>query len=431
MAGDEGLEVGADTDGAHARPTATMRDAERLVQVHVRYIGADVRRPRQPDLGIEVGAVHVHLAAVLMHHVADLADALFVHAVGRRVGDHQARQPIPGSLGLGLQVSEVDVALLVALDDDHLHAGHLRRGRVGAVGRRWNEAQCALGLMPAVVIAGDGHEAGVFTLGTRVGLHADGIETGNGAQPSLQLVDHRLVAHGLAGWGEGVELGEAGPGDRDHLAGGVEFHGARAQRDHRLVQRQVLVLQLLEITQHLGFAVMQVEHRVREEWRAAHQALGNGLRQGQLIQRIDFQTMVDPEENVEQAQHRLFTTGFIQAHAQMTASKDAQVDACVLGAFDDGRLGTADVQRQGIEEVLVEALDALGFKAGSQDAGQPMHALGDAAQAFGAVVDGVEAGDVGQQHLRRADVGVGLLAADVLLSGLQRHAQRSIAAGVA
>ena len=48
--------------------------------------------------------------------------------------------------------------------------------------------------------------------------------------------------------------------------------------------------------------------------------------------------------------------------------------------------------------------------------------LGDCLQAVRAVVDGVEGGDDGQQRLRGADVGRGLLAADVLLAGLQRQA---------
>ncbi|MCY1419456.1 hypothetical protein D9M71_350460 [compost metagenome] len=335
----------------------------------MRDVGTDVRRARQAYLGIEVGAVHVHLAAVLVHHFADFANPLFVHAVGRRVGDHQARQALPCRMGLGLEVGQVDVAIVVAIDDHHLHTGHLRRRRVGAVGRRRDQAQRALRLVAATVVAGNGHQACVFTLGTGVGLHADGIEAGDRAQPAFQLVDHRLVAGGLGRRGERVQLGKAGPGDGDHLAGGVELHGARAQRDHRLVQRQVLVLQLLEVAQHLGFTVVQVEHRVGEERRAPHQAGGDAFGQGQLVECGNIQAVVDPEEDVEQAQHRLLAAGFVQAHTQVPAAEDAQVDLCGFGAFDDRRLGAADIHGKGVEEVLVAARDALGFEAGSEDEG--------------------------------------------------------------
>ena len=46
------------------------------------------------------------------------------------------------------------------------------------------------------------------------------------------------------------------------------------------------------------------------------------------------------------------------------------------------------------------------------------------------MVDGVEARHVGQQHLGGTDVGVRLLAADVLLAGLHRHAQGILATGI-
>jgi hypothetical protein len=35
-----------------------------------------------------------------------------------------------------------------------------------------------------------------------------------------------------------VQFGKFRPGNRDHFCRGVEFHGAGAQRDHRLIQRR-------------------------------------------------------------------------------------------------------------------------------------------------------------------------------------------------
>ena len=59
-----------------------------------------------------------------------------------------------------------------------------------------------------------------------------------------------------------------------------------------------------------------------------------------------------------------------------------------------------------------------------------MHALGDRAQALGAVVDGVHRRDDGEQGLRGADVARRLLATDVLLTGLQGKAVGGGAVGV-
>lgn len=139
------------------------------MQVHVRDVGTDVRRSRQADLGVEVGAVHVHLAALGVDCGADLTHVFFVDAVGRRVGDHQAGQPVAGLGGLALEVLEIDVAALVAFDDDHTHADHLRRGGIGAVRRGRDQADVALPFTAALVILADCDQAGVFALGTRLG----------------------------------------------------------------------------------------------------------------------------------------------------------------------------------------------------------------------------------------------------------------------
>ena len=55
-----------------------------------------------------------------------------------------------------------------------------------------------------------------------------------------------------------------------------------------------------------------------------------------------------------------------------------------------------------------------------------MHAGGDGLEPHRAVVDGVEAAMLAQQHLGGTDVGVGLLAADVLLAGLVMAMRRAL-----
>ena len=62
--------------------------------------------------------------------------------------------------------------------------------------------------------------------------------------------------------------------------------------------------------------------------------------------------------------------------------------------------------------------------------GMAMHAPGDFAQAFGAVVDGIHRCHHGEQNLGGADVAGRLVATDVLLAGLERQAEGGIAGGV-
>ena len=97
----------------------------------------------------------------------------------------------------------------------------------------------------------------------------------------------------------------------------------------------------------------------------------------------------------------------------------AQVDPAVDGGASD-RVGRAGHTRHdGVEERLVLHRDAeLGQRVASATAAR-VHLLGDPPQALGAVVDGVHRGDHGEQRLGGADVAGGLLAADVLLAGLQ------------
>ena len=78
-------------------------------------------------------------------------------------------------------------------------------------------------------------------------------------------------------------------------------------------------------------------------------------------------------------------------------------------------------ERSGLH-LIAEALDRLG-----EDLRQAVGALGRLPDALGPVIDGEHRGDDRQQHLRGADIAGRLLAADMLLARLHRHAQRRMA----
>src|SRR5205814_7521380 len=129
-----------------AGSAGAVRNAERLVQVQVAHVGADVGGADQPHLGVHVRAVHVHLPALRVHDVADLADRRLEDAVGRGVGDHERGQRVPVLGGFGAQVGDVDVAALVGAHRHDAQAGqHGARG-VSAVCRGGDEAGGAVTL---------------------------------------------------------------------------------------------------------------------------------------------------------------------------------------------------------------------------------------------------------------------------------------------
>ena len=65
--GEEGGEVRLDGDRPDAGAAAAVRDAEGLVQVQVRHVATELAGLGVAQQRVEVGAVDVDLAAVLVH----------------------------------------------------------------------------------------------------------------------------------------------------------------------------------------------------------------------------------------------------------------------------------------------------------------------------------------------------------------------------
>lgn len=92
------------------------------------------------------------------------------------------------------------------------------------------------------------------------------------------------------------------------------------------------------------------------------------------------------------------------------------------GFPDHGVRLAGNGQQQGIKEVLVFNGDAGVRERLVQAFGFPVDFRADALEAFLPVVYGVESGQHGQKHLGGADVGGGLVTADVLFPRLQGQA---------
>src|SRR5690606_16061077 len=162
----------ANPDRPHARSTAAVRDAEGLVQVQVRHVGAELAHPGQSDQRVQVGPVDVDLSARVVHQAADLAHGVLVHAVRGRVGDHDRGQVVRVLVDQLPQVVQLDVAFAVAADHDHPQPGHHRAGGVRAVRAGRDQAHVAPGVPTAAVVRPDGQQAGELALAARVGLQA-------------------------------------------------------------------------------------------------------------------------------------------------------------------------------------------------------------------------------------------------------------------
>ena len=195
----------------HAGASTSVGDAERLVQVQVRHVGAELPGPGQADQCVQVGTVQVDLPAELVDEVADLGDLRLEHPVGGRVGDHQGRQGVLEVGGTLLQVVEVHVAVAVALDHDDVHAGHHGAGGVGAVGRGGDQAGGPLPVTVGVVPRTDCQEAGQLALGAGVGLERYPVVSGDLYEHPLQVCDQVVVSGDLVHGCQRVDACELGP----------------------------------------------------------------------------------------------------------------------------------------------------------------------------------------------------------------------------
>ncbi|MCY1517305.1 hypothetical protein D9M68_519800 [compost metagenome] len=424
MAGEVRGQVRLDADRAHAGTAAAMRDAEGLVQVEVADVGTDVAGAGKADHGVHVGAVQVDLAAVLVHDLADLTHVLLEHAMGRRIGDHAAREVFRVLLGFRTEIVHVDVAVFTHLDDDDLHAGHLRGGRVGAVRRGRDQADVAMAVAVGDVIGADRQQTGILTLRARVRLHRDRVVAGDGAELFRQVLDHVLVASRLLLRHEGMDLGEFRPGDRQHFRGRVELHRARAERNHRPVEREVAVRQTADVARHLAFCAVHVEDRVHQVLACAQQRLR------QAVTRLELFHLEVAAEGAPDGFERDRARALVKADADLGLADLAQVHFLGDRGLEDDALQLADFDGDRVEEHIGLYGIAEFFKAHGETHGLLVNALGDRLDALRSMEHRVHRGHDGEQHLGGADVRRRFLAADVLFAGLQRQAIGAVAARI-
>ncbi len=176
---------------------------------------------------------------------------------------------------LRAQVVDVDVALVVAGDDDDAHAGHDRAGGVRPVGAARDEADVAPGVAVRPVVGADREQPGELALRPGVRLQRHGVVPGDLDEPGLERADQLEVAVGLVERRERVDAGELDPGDRLHLRRRVELHRARAERDHRAVEGDVAITEPADVAQHRRLAAVRGEDRVGEEGRRATREAGD------------------------------------------------------------------------------------------------------------------------------------------------------------
>ena len=220
---------------------------------------------------------------------------------------------------------------------------------------------------------------------------------------------------------------ERWPRDRNHLGSCIQLHRARAQCDHRVRKRKILVFETLEIPQHLVFGVVAIEHGVRHEvgctckrhrdtaWCACKKLLSRWHSLACCVGK-DGKQCLDIGDGC----------CFIDRDANARAIRNvAEIDLLCFSALTDSCMVCVDAEC--VEPCRRAKLKAKSGQTRCECACEGVYAMGDTLESVRTVVDTVHRCHVGKKCLRSADVRCCFVATDVLLACLQRHAKSKIA----
>ena len=366
----------------------------------MRDVGAELAGLCDANERVHVRTVHVDLATRVMDERTDLADGLLIDTVRRRVRDHQRGEVVAMLDQLGPQIIKIDVTAIVAGNHDDTHARHHGAGGIRAVGRDGDQADIAMLITTTLVIATDCEEASELALRASGWLQRDGVVPRDRDEPTLQLVDQEQVPIGLIERCKRMDRRKLWPRDGLHLRRRVELHRARAKWDHRAVERDVLAREAAQVAQHLRLGAVLMEDRVRQDLVGAQQ-VGR-----ECVGRLRIECL-DISRDAKGLPERLDVVSLghlITGNPNRVAVDPPEVDpklTCLCN-HDVGVMRNAHLHR--VKEGVVQYVEATATQPLRKDRGQAMDAFGDRSEPLRAVVDGIHAGDYGEQHLRCADI---------------------------
>ena len=215
-------------DRTRARAAAAMRGRERLVQVDVHGVDAEIARTRLADDGVEIRAVAVEVGSRLVHRIGDADDLALEQPAGVGIGQHDRRD-----IGRERGPHRFDA-------DDSVLAGRYgpygiadqRRGRgiraVGGIGNQHDPPRLSL---PARLDRRlDRHHAAEFAMRAGLRRHRDRVHAGHGQQGVGQRFNDLERPLRRRDRLQRVHVGESRQARHLFVEAGIVLHRARAQR---------------------------------------------------------------------------------------------------------------------------------------------------------------------------------------------------------
>ncbi len=429
MFGQEVKQFGTHGNGTHTGTAATVRTCKRLVQVQMAHVGSHVSGAGEANLCVHVGTVHIDQSTGTVDDINNFQNTLFESTVSGRISNHDAGQIVLVLLHLCLEVVDVHIAAVVTFHHHNRHAGLGGAGGVGSVGTGGNKAHVALSLsLVDMVVAYHGQTA-VLASSTRVGLQRHSGKTCNNGQQIFHFVNQLVPTLCLVRRRKGMDGSELAPAQRQHLGGGIQLHGAAAQRNHGTVQAQVLHLQFLHVAHHLGLAVILVEYAVGQILGGAHQVLRQGNDAGTATAGAlqQFGSLSGGGgQNCDNLVHIVAAGGLVNAYADALGADIAEIDMVLQGNHFNLLGRHRALQCQSVEESAVVLFVAVFLQFLGQNGGNAVDIAGNIANAFGTMPCGIETAHDGLQGRSSADIRCSLVAFDMLLAHTQSHTQGGI-----
>ena len=237
-------------------------------------------------------------------------------------------------------------------------------------------------LAAARVVRVDHQQARVLALRAGVGLQRYRVVAGDGAQHPLEVGDELAVALASdprARTDAARRTPATSPASSRRR---VELHRARAQRDHRAIEREVLVGEPAQVAQHLRFAVIAVEHRMREERRRARERRPGCASATIASSVVDVERRRGRRRTPARARRR--QSRVVVSSSEMPS--DRRVDPAQVDAGRDARarrfapVAVAGRERRSCRRTSPWRRDAEPLEPCAQDRRQPVHAPRDRRQ---------------------------------------------------
>ena len=418
-------QVSSNADRANTRTATAVRHCEGLVQVQVADVSTDITGIGQTYLSVHICTVHIYLTASVVHRIDDLADTALEHAVSRGVGNHQTAQLAAVLLGLSLQILDVNITICVARHGYDLHTCHSSRCGVGAVSRCRDQHDVTIALTAALVICTDYHQTCILASSTRVGLQRTSGKAGDGCQIVLQVLDHHLVTLDLIGGSEGVYIGKTRQAERLHQCGSVQFHRTRAERDHTVCQRDIAVLQALDVTHQVALVAIFVEYAFGQNCALACQFSGV-VALACSLHRLGCLATLSQREDLDNGCNLLVGRYLVEAHTYATRRGVEEVDTALQRQrLHNGSIYVGNLDR--VEERAMQQRATQRLQSLSNGCSGRMDMLGNATQTLSTVINCIETNHRGHQCRSGTYVRRCALTLDMLLAHLQCHTQCFVA----